>query len=594
MKKLYIFLLMIIAIQMSGLAQEQELKHLFPEVTFTYKDSTYVIPAWDGMKKASEGGVGERIQSTFEKTNPDAGETGKTEYNGIVVATSCALPPSGYPVGSSFFEDDEPVTIYADGIEPYVTTGSELKNLAYATLFPGTVLATSNNLSGIHLFSSRTGSALNSYTIPRETDAYADDPLATKYHIVGIGDGAYANPDRSSSTFIKAVKIIIPESIKSLGKYSFKANGKLETVEFENLDDVEIQEFPDGLFTDCIFLSSVTIPEQVATIGPRVFGACNRLQYLYIHRQTSPSIHNSAFNKFANSPVAVTNNNINNCIVWALSHDMARNYRNDTNNPIWQKLGFRIPIDIPASGYLSFYSDQIIWGNVPYFAGGDNYPKWEKNTDGLDIIYLGSQKSSVWNAQGGISGQNNLYVFPKWNWDTSDNRGKAIANLGLVIYRPNDTGAVLRDQSIFSPAPVRIKNDYPKVPYTIAQDLDLLKGSVEGVNMTNLISDHQDNLYLILKNGQFVRCTGGTLAPYKAYLEIPLKYFEQAGIRIDAKSFTISLDDSDTDGIKSIDNSQLKIENGVIYDLQGRVVSTNGLQALPKGIYIMNGKKYTK
>ena len=115
-------------------------------------------------------------------------------------------------------------------------------------------------------------------------------------------------------------------------------------------------------------------------------------------------------------------------------------------------------------------------------------------------------------------------MFPKWNWDTSDNRGKAIANLGLVIYRPNDTGAVLRDQSIFSPAPVRIKDDYPKVPWPIAQNLDLLKGSVDGVNMTNLISDHTENLYLILKNGQFVRCTGGNLAPYKAYLEIPLQY----------------------------------------------------------------------
>ena len=30
---------------------------------------------------------------------------------------------------------------------------------------------------------------------------------------------------------------------------------------------------------------------------------------------------------------------------------------------------------------------------------------------------------------------------------------------------------------------------------------------------------------------------------------------------------------------------------GVVYDIQGRVVSSNGLTSLPKGLYIMNGKK---
>lgn len=48
----------------------------------------------------------------------------------------------------------------------------------------------------------------------------------------------------------------------------------------------------------------------------------------------------------------------------------------------------------------------------------------------------------------------------------------------------------------------------------------------------------------------------------------------------------------ETDGIRSIDNSQFTIDNNVVYDLQGRVVSSTGLKALPKGMYIMNGKKF--
>ncbi|MBO7067944.1 MAG: hypothetical protein J6W52_04620 [Bacteroidaceae bacterium] len=58
----------------------------------------------------------------------------------------------------------------------------------------------------------------------------------------------------------------------------------------------------------------------------------------------------------------------------------------------------------------------------------------------------------------------------------------------------------------------------------------------------------------------------------------------ELGIRID--------DGSDDDGIKSIDNGQLTIDNA-IYDLQGRKIA-NGKPSngkLPKGIYIINGKK---
>lgn len=59
----------------------------------------------------------------------------------------------------------------------------------------------------------------------------------------------------------------------------------------------------------------------------------------------------------------------------------------------------------------------------------------------------------------------------------------------------------------------------------------------------------------------------------------------------------ISITDNDfeggeTDGIRQIENGRMAIENGVVYDLQGRVVSSTGLKALPKGMYIMNGKKF--
>ena len=50
----------------------------------------------------------------------------------------------------------------------------------------------------------------------------------------------------------------------------------------------------------------------------------------------------------------------------------------------------------------------------------------------------------------------------------------------------------------------------------------------------------------------------------------------------------------ETDGILQVENGKLTIDNDAVYDLQGRLVSTKGMGTLPKGLYIMNGKKIVK
>ena len=60
-----------------------------------------------------------------------------------------------------------------------------------------------------------------------------------------------------------------------------------------------------------------------------------------------------------------------------------------------------------------------------------------------------------------------------------------------------------------------------------------------------------------------------------------------------ARMLTINFD-GETTGINSIDNGQLIMDNGAVYDLQGRKVNlelTKGGETLPRGLYIINGKK---
>ena len=56
---------------------------------------------------------------------------------------------------------------------------------------------------------------------------------------------------------------------------------------------------------------------------------------------------------------------------------------------------------------------------------------------------------------------------------------------------------------------------------------------------------------------------------------------------------------TDITGIREVENSKLKVEGmaGAVYDLSGRSLNTNRSTFnthLPKGVYILNGKKVVK
>ena len=71
-----------------------------------------------------------------------------------------------------------------------------------------------------------------------------------------------------------------------------------------------------------------------------------------------------------------------------------------------------------------------------------------------------------------------------------------------------------------------------------------------------------------------------TLKNTRAYIEL---------IGSTARALTFTLDGGETTGIATLENGELNVETGVIYDLSGRVVKNPA-----KGIYVINGKKIVK
>lgn len=542
MKKLSTILLLMLGIHINALAQE----HLFPEVTFTYQGETYTLPAWD-----AKGAKGERVQSTFEKTNPDD-EGERVAYNGIIVATACAISSStGRPFGD-FSEGD--ITIGENTF-----TASEV---TYSDVFPDM----NETLGAEYLFS--TAAITGEYNVPETAPAFEDDSYANTYNIIGIGDGAYANKSWSHSDntlYMRATKITIPVHIKSLGKYSFMANGY--TTEAVIPQESEIAVYPEGVFADCMRLKKMRLTNSTTSIGSHAFGGCKVLRLIYVYNNQSPEVAADAFTKYEGSTAE-------DCVpgklaIWTYDMAVVKNYR--TANSLWNEFIFRAPI--PQEKYITFYSDMPIWRKYPNNKDADNpdtNPALASQSESIMKIYYARVNECI-----GTDGKS-LTLTNLSASNTSS--GKCPYNSGLILYTTNTN-------VYFAPTTVENKARWLSVNY--------LHGSIDPINMDDVIANNSDKNVYVLKNGQFLRCSGGTLPAGKAYLMIPTADFPG---RTAAKELKIVFEDEEgeTDGINAIDNSQLRIENGVVYDLQGRVVSTNGMDALPKGIYIMNGKKYTK
>lgn len=110
----------------------------------------------------------------------------------------------------------------------------------------------------------------------------------------------------------------------------------------------------------------------------------------------------------------------------------------------------------------------------------------------------------------------------------------------------------------------------------------------------------QSGLYTFNANGTFGPQKTGTLNPFRLFLNVA-----DNGSSVSAPalySISIGVSDGSTTGISEIINSKSEQEAGVpaslrgfVFDLSGRKVGTDAqVKNLPKGVYILNGKKIVK
>ena len=141
-----------------------------------------------------------------------------------------------------------------------------------------------------------------------------------------------------------------------------------------------------------------------------------------------------------------------------------------------------------------------------------------------------------------------------------------------VTYIPQHEGVLLTYEEV-APEGAIFAEAYTGATQEFA---NLLKGCSEATAVETLTADGS-SIY-VLYNDEFVKTTKGSIKPFRCYLEL--------GAQVAAAEGRLSIvEDNDVTALKLV-NSEERIVNSEVYDLQGRKVNQPA-----KGLYILNGKK---
>lgn len=94
------------------------------------------------------------------------------------------------------------------------------------------------------------------------------------YEVVSIGDNAFDNFNDNCKNLIS---VVIPNGVKSIGKYSFSFCENLVDVQIPNT----VKKIDDGAFSDCCGLYSIVLPNSLTYLGFDVFSDCEKLEKIY-------------------------------------------------------------------------------------------------------------------------------------------------------------------------------------------------------------------------------------------------------------------------------------------------------------------------
>ena len=103
--------------------------------------------------------------------------------------------------------------------------------------------------------------------------------------------------------FYNLTSVVLPESVKKVGKSTFEQCQSLESIDLSGVTELDTE----NLFTNCYSLKSVILPDNLTEIGPYMFSNCKSLVSLTIP-QSVTVIGENAFSKCAIETIVLPQN----------------------------------------------------------------------------------------------------------------------------------------------------------------------------------------------------------------------------------------------------------------------------------------------
>ena len=232
------------------------------------------------------------------------------------------------------------------------------------------------------------------------------------------------------------------------------------------------------------------------------------------------------------------------------------------NSYNWMGIGYVELYKVPAKSYT--VDESVAWDNTVSGAGEVTLTRTIK--EGVNTLVLPFSMTQA-EVEANFGEGSKVYAISAYD--------AAKENLSFTL-----------KSGISANEPCLLKATVAGTSYTLA-DRTIVAGEPEatatGAKMIGTYAatmDAPDGSYIISDGKIYNVNSTVTLKNTRAYIQLTTE---------GARALTFSLDGGETTGIATLENGELKVETGAIYDLSGRVVKNPA-----KGIYILNGKKVIK
>lgn len=379
---------------------------------------------------------------------------------------------------------------------------------------------------------------------------------------------------------------IVPANVTWIDSYAFDCT-KVKHVVLPSL----LPQISRNMFEDATNLEFITIPAKVTNIRQDAFKGCAALTQVFMMPETPPTLHNADVFGTNNPTIYTKPDGTFNSV----TKTICTGYKGTTNYPS-SRIETEIPLSLNANGMATMCRDFAV--QLPAGIKAYNIPNDGGSTEVSSDYQLTLTQTNIGSGR---------FVSTR----TGSNLG---TYHGVVLKADNPNATYTYQISVEDYANTfGYRNmDSSNGPRSIKSSRYIVGAPVEkNITVSTSIVVNNANVDCTtfgLKGDKFQRTAGdGMIKCNKAYLTLPnanvpgkvpgIETSSSAKYTMVFKDFDgIDLEDSETTGIQEVNADNHKVANaGIVYDIQGhRVGDAAAMQqgALPKGIYILNGKKY--